>query len=59
MDKELERGLKKETNNKAEIKMLPSYVTSTPNGSGKCTQFCLCFMLVNICQVVQISVLVA
>ena len=34
MDRELGRGLSKETNTQAEIKMLPTYVTSTPDGSG-------------------------
>ena len=35
MDNELGRGLSKETNDAAEIKMLPSYVTSTPDGTGR------------------------
>nr|CAB3253148.1 hexokinase-1 [Phallusia mammillata] len=32
MEAEFEKGLCKETNDKAEIKMLPAYVTETPNG---------------------------
>lgn len=32
---ELEKGLKKDTNPTASLKMLPTYVRSTPDGSGR------------------------
>lgn len=34
MRHEMDRGLSAETTEKAEIKMLPTYVTGTPNGTG-------------------------
>jgi len=39
MDRELCRGLNKETNESAEIKMLPTFVTSTPDGTGKLSYY--------------------
>lgn len=35
MQAEMERGLHLETNEEASVKMLPTYVRSTPDGSGK------------------------
>lgn len=35
MQREMERGLRVETHDEASIKMLPTYVRSTPEGSGK------------------------
>lgn len=35
MQKEMDRGLKLETHEEASVKMLPTYVRSTPEGSGK------------------------
>lgn len=32
---EMDKGLKKDTNPTASVKMLPTYVRSTPDGSGK------------------------
>lgn len=32
---EIEKGLKKDTNPTASLKMLPTYVRSTPDGSGR------------------------
>lgn len=34
MQKEMDRGLKLETHEEASVKMLPTYVRSTPEGSG-------------------------
>lgn len=34
MQREMERGLRLETHNEASVKMLPTYVRSTPEGSG-------------------------
>lgn len=35
MRREMERGLRVETHDEASVKMLPTYVRSTPEGSGK------------------------
>jgi hexokinase len=35
MREEMETGLRKATNDKAVVKMLPSFVRSTPDGTGK------------------------
>lgn len=35
MQKEMDRGLKLETHEEASVKMLPTYVRSTPEGSGR------------------------
>lgn len=34
MQKEMDRGLRLETHQEASVKMLPTYVRSTPEGSG-------------------------
>lgn len=34
MQREMERGLRLETHEEASVKMLPTYVCSTPEGSG-------------------------
>lgn len=36
MQHEMERGLRLETHEEASVKMLPTYVCSTPEGSGTC-----------------------
>ncbi|KPP70911.1 hypothetical protein Z043_110217 [Scleropages formosus] len=36
LQKEMERGLRLETHEEASVKMLPTYVRSTPEGSGVC-----------------------
>lgn len=36
MQCEMERGLRLETHEEASVKMLPTYVCSTPEGSGRC-----------------------
>ena len=36
MENEFEKGLGKDTNPNAEIQMHPTYVTATPDGTGKC-----------------------
>lgn len=42
MEAEFEKGLSKTTNAAAEIKMLPAYVTETPNGKGLEQFICVC-----------------
>lgn len=37
MQREMDRGLRLETHEEASVKMLPTYVCSTPEGSGKYT----------------------
>lgn len=39
MQREMERGLRVETHDEASVKMLPTYVRSTPEGSGKISPF--------------------
>lgn len=36
MQREMDRGLRLETHEEASVKMLPTYVCSTPEGSGMC-----------------------
>ena len=43
MQLEMERGLRLETHKEASVKMLPTYVCSTPEGSGIYTASTLCF----------------
>ena len=38
MQKEMDRGLRLETHKEASVKMLPTYVRSTPEGSGTVVQ---------------------
>lgn len=38
MQKEMDRGLRLETHEEASVKMLPTYVRSTPEGSGTMAQ---------------------
>lgn len=40
MQKEMDRGLKLETHQEASVKMLPTYVRSTPEGSGTSGLIC-------------------
>lgn len=42
MQHEMERGLRLDTHEEASVKMLPTYVCSTPEGSGTCPflQYC-------------------
>lgn len=42
MQREMERGLRLDTHEEASVKMLPTYVCSTPEGSGACplVQYC-------------------
>lgn len=39
MQREMNRGLRVETHEEASVKMLPTYVCSTPEGSGQCHKF--------------------
>lgn len=39
MQREMERGLRVETHEEASVKMLPTYVCSTPEGSGRYSLF--------------------
>lgn len=39
MQHEMERGLHLDTHEEASVKMLPTYVCSTPEGSGQCSFF--------------------
>lgn len=39
MRREMERGLRVETHDEASVKMLPTYVRSTPEGSGKSSKY--------------------
>lgn len=40
MQKEMDRGLRLETHEEASVKMLPTYVRSTPEGSGTAGFIC-------------------
>lgn len=40
MQKEMDRGLRLETHQEASVKMLPTYVRSTPEGSGTAGILC-------------------
>lgn len=40
MQKEMDRGLRLETHEEATVKMLPTYVRSTPEGSGTARLVC-------------------
>lgn len=40
MQKEMDRGLRLETHEEASVKMLPTYVRSTPEGSGTAGILC-------------------
>ncbi len=43
----MERGLKVETHDEASVKMLPTYVRSTPEGSGKTSALIIqCFIFI-------------
>lgn len=42
MQCEMERGLRLETHEEASVKMLPTYVCSTPEGSGRCKKMKTC-----------------